>query len=146
MEYNEVTIDKNHVEVMIHDLCFKIRHSKQKFTKVVGIARGGLHISKPLAYSLNLPHYIIRISFYNGRVRGDVPKEVDMRGLEFTSKDHILLVDDLVDRGKTIDYFKANFDVKHKVAVLFWNPKGVKPDYYIEKKKDNDWLVFPWED
>jgi hypoxanthine phosphoribosyltransferase len=127
----------------------QIIKSGEKFTKVVGIERGGLNVSVPLAKRLNVPHCSIKISFYPDKGQHIPYAEpiVDTHGVEFTEKDNLLFVDDLVDSGSTLKYFQEKFKYRHKSAVLLWNPLGrynVAPDYFAKHKLDS-WIVFPWE-
>ena len=62
----------------------------------------------------------------------------------------VLIIDDLVDSGKTVDFIVKLFkkempkDTMIKVAALYYKKKSiVKPDYYIEAT--TDWIVFPSE-
>jgi len=54
----------------------------------------------------------------------------------------VIIVDDIVDSGKTCERFNNNF----AVASLFYR-KGAsfEPDFYAEKIEDNTWIKFPWE-
>lgn len=62
---------------------------------------------------------------------------------------NILVVDDLVDSGKTLDFVLTLLkqyapDATIKTAVLFYKKSSIiKPDYYVEETAD--WIVFPWE-
>ena len=86
------------IEELIKELILKIKQSNQHFNKVLGIARGGLFISIPIAKELKLPHQEIHISHYqdNHELRNKpkiktLPKE-----------QNCLIVDDLIDKGYTI--------------------------------------------
>ncbi len=118
---------------------------------IIGIANGGLNLSKPLANWLQCKHIGISIHFYDGDKIAGKPYYSNIPQIP-TDWTNILLVDDILDTGTTIQYFieqtklvqRANF----KIATLHWNPKsqhGLKPDYYVDKKKENTWIVYPWE-
>ncbi len=50
-----------------------------------------------------------------------------------------LIIDDLVDTGKTLK------NVEGKIAVLYWKPKSiVTPDFYVRQYPDK-WISFPYE-
>jgi len=59
----------------------------------------------------------------------------------------VLIIDDLIDSGETIQTLKTicGFrENKDAVAVLFWHKSAPKPDFYV-KTKPNAWVVFYWE-
>ncbi len=61
---------------------------------------------------------------------------------------NVLLVDDLVDQGDTIDtvskYLHSQGPALLKTAVLFKKPwSSADPDYFLEIV--DKWIVFPWE-
>jgi hypoxanthine phosphoribosyltransferase len=139
---------------MIFDLLEKIEDSGIDFTVVCGIERGGVHISKLLAEGLGLPHTQIKISFYQDDIYVPWMPVVNHKGVTFKKKDTVLLVDDLVDSGSTLKYFKKLYRIEQgdqkpnfKMATLFWNSSGKynqRPDFFVDYK-GSDWIVFPWE-
>jgi hypoxanthine phosphoribosyltransferase len=144
-----VYLTERQVKLGITKLFNKITASGEKFTKVVGIERGGLHISVPLADRLKVPHCSIKISFYpnENQHSPECEPNVDTHGVQFDANDYLLFVDDLVDSGSTLRYFKQKFPYNHKAATLLWNPLAfynVAPDYFV-KHKINSWIVFPWD-
>ena len=54
----------------------------------------------------------------------------------------IIVVDDIVDSGKTAEPFMD----KYEVGALFWR-KGAsfEPNFYAEKLETDVWIKFPWE-
>ena len=143
-----VHVSKEKVDEMILKLYKRIVLNKENFDYVVGIERGGLNVSIPLAKMLNIPHKAIKISFYKDKIASNIP-EVDFYGHQFDKKDKVLVVDDLIDNGHTFSYFIDNIQCKHKIAVLYWNKYAkyfIIPDYYIEEKFINTWLTFYWEE
>lgn len=133
---------------MIAQLINIIKNCRIVLGKVVGIKNGGLNVSKPIAEALDLPHKEILISYYdNADHIGDSPI-VDMG--DFKPSFGVLLVDDLIDSGATLKYFKDTTGMtqgdQFYVATLHWNKKGKfgqKPDFYIAEK--TEWIVYPWE-
>ena len=61
---------------------------------------------------------------------------------ELFSKDEILIVDDIVDSGKTLTrwegYSTAAFHYKPHTSIS-------TPTFYACKFKSDDWVVYPWE-
>lgn len=129
------------IDGMIRDLTYQVKSSGRRFTRVVGIANGGLPVSRPLAKALGLPHESVRISHYDGSVLRDTPI---IEG-DLSQPTGNLIVDDLIDKGWTINAFDKHFGRRgNAVAVLLWNPHGPEPDFYVDEKPDA-WIVFPWE-
>lgn len=144
---NIIEIDQLKTIVLLDNLLKQIENSKIKFDYVVGIANGGLHISKPLAEALNIPHKSIKISFYkNGKLKNTPKINLNqLKNIDNTKK--ILFVDDLIDSGSSLNYIKQNIHLKYKTAVLFRNKNNkykITPDFYAEEKPDA-WIKFHWE-
>lgn len=111
-----------------------------KYQVVVGIKNGGLHISQPIAQALHLPHREVHISYYDNDT---VIENIDF---EENYWNYILLVDDIVDKGKTVRTFieKWGHNSQVHIASLFWKPEGKpEPNFYV--KITNFWITFPWE-
>lgn len=137
-----IYLEQHDIDAMIRDLADQVRASGSRFAQVVGIANGGLPISKPLAKMLGLPHTSVRISHYDGEVLRDTPI---IEG-ELQQYTHNLVVDDLIDGGWTYNTYAEHFGLTFcAMAVLFWNTSGPKPNFYVAEKTD-DWIVFPWEE
>ncbi len=96
----------------------KIKKLKKKFTGVWGPTRGGLPLAVCLSHALSLP-LVSR------------PKDPS-----------ILIVDDIADTGKTLHAFaKKNFFI----ATLFYHEQSIfVPQLWLRKKND-EWIIFPWE-
>jgi len=125
---------------MIASLIENIKSSGKQYSCVVGIREGGINVSVPVARALCLPHHSVHISFYDRQnaVGGLVSSD------GFIWQQNCLVVDDLIDGGKTIECFKSNFG-EADVAVLFWHETcHVIPEYYVHVKPPS-WVVFPWE-
>lgn len=132
--------DKSTIDSMIDLLINKIKSSGRQYSCVVGIREGGLNVSVPVARALCLPHHSVHISFYDreNAVGGLVSRD------DFVWRENCLVVDDLIDDGKTIECFKCNFG-EADVAVLFWHENcRVIPEYYVSVKPPV-WVKFPWE-
>lgn len=137
----QVYLTQLDIDDMIEDLVHQVQFDARHFTRVVGIANGGLPVSKSLAEALGLPHESVRISHYDGKVLRDIPI---IEG-QLSQPTGNLIVDDLIDEGWTFNTFDKHFGlVGNAIAVLLWNPAGPKPDFYVEEKPDS-WIYFPWE-
>jgi len=136
-----IKITQSEIDSMVQELACQIQADDRRFLRVVGIANSGLPVSKPLATILGLPHESVHISHYDNKTRRSVPI---VKGRLSQPTDN-LIVDDLIDRGWTITTFAKYFGLEgNAVAVLFWNPVGSMPDFYV-KEKPAVWLSFPWD-
>ncbi len=143
-----ISVTEGKFHELLYRLFFKIERANVRLDYVVGIERGGLNVSIPLAKLLNLPHKSIGISFYNEENTANAEPIVDFHGHVFKEDDYILVVDDLIDEGHTLNYLINNVNCKHYIAVLYWNKYGkfgVIPDFYVETKYPSQWLEFYWE-
>jgi len=145
---NKIEYSYPQIDDMIASLLTQIYQSGRKWSVVVGIANGGLYISRKIAKALRLPHIAVQISWYDGDQKRDFPLVSVNQELSGIYDGSRLIVDDLIDGGSTIRSFKQNygFGWKDDVAVLFYNKKTTTeyPSYYAEFKPDA-WIVFPWE-
>ena len=146
---NNIEIEAYELRYMFSDLMDKIRASGDYFTKVIGIERGGLNISVPIAKCLGVPHDSIKVSFYHS----DEPvyDEEDIKKKIFGWGVPVLLVDDLIDSGKTAKLIcdvcpKSQWGREFKMATLHWNPEcEIEPHFWAKEKPKDSWIVYPWE-
>jgi hypoxanthine phosphoribosyltransferase len=130
MKQQTLTWDK--FDNLVKQLAEKI--PKDKYNKLYAIHRGGWIVGVCLSHLLNIPVF-------------------DSKGLiEIVPTAPILLVDEIVDTGKTVESIKrisALFNNSHNVHVasLFVNlvncPKEWYPNFFMEEV--DCWQVFPWE-
>lgn len=147
------------------DDCFKLADvifkSNFRPTHIIPVMRGGGHIGNIIDEYFRyrkhrIEHYMpIRVSAYT---HDKLKKTVTIFGLEFlakklTSADRLLIVDDVIDTGTSINSLlealkqecKKNLPQEIKVATLYYKPKKakLKPDYHLFDT--SDWIVFPHE-
>jgi GTP cyclohydrolase I len=109
---NKVMITWEDVYNLTFDLFIKI--NREKYKNVFPVMKNGLVIAERLSHLLNTP-------------------------ISYVLTKGSLVVDDLIDSGKTLDQYPNN----DKAVLFVKNNNESKVDYYVEKK--NDWIVFPWE-
>lgn len=89
-----------------------------KLSGIYGVPRGGLCLAVALSHKMKLP-------------------------LLDELKDNVLWVDDVVETGLTI---KSYLHSDYELYFTSWFGKEVDVYYYSsEDIKENEWLVFPWE-
>jgi len=101
--------------------------SQDKYEYVYGPPRGGHIIGAYLSHYLDLTY----IESY------DTLKSIQREGV----RDKVLIADDLVDTGVTMEKFK-----EYNIAVLYYKPRSiVRPTYYVKEIPNDLWVCFPWE-
>ena len=133
---------KEYINYLIADLTRQIIKSDIKFDVVVGIANGGLHISIPIAKSLQLPHKSVRIQTYGSN---KTKTHIKVENIDYIPQlfKNPLLVDDIVDTGATIELYKEYFGPATIATLYCKNSSNIIPDFYV--RKTNQWIEFPWE-
>jgi hypoxanthine phosphoribosyltransferase len=140
----------------IEQLAVKIYQSNWHFNQIVCLARGGLRVGDVLSRIYKQPLAILSTSSYAGAGKQTRGKLVFARSLTMTTPEigsHILLVDDLVDSGvtlqQTIPWLNENFGDRIqeiRTAVLWYKACSVIiPDYYVDYLPDNPWIHQPFE-
>jgi len=128
-------------------LAEKVRSSGRRYDLVIGIARGGMPVAMVVADHLDVRIDFINVKSYVGIGERGVPKILSTLTEEIGGR-NVLIVDDLVDQGDTMDvvkeYLKALGPKLLEVAVLFKKPwTRSEPDYFLEVV--DRWVVFPFE-
>ena len=149
----------------IHGICSNVEASKIKFDYIVGLSRGGLVPAVRLSHCLNLDLVPLRWSLRDHKAR-------DVRILsnilsDLTEGKKILMVDDLIDSGESIDVmlhqmarirgqlqfnlFDKTWENNLDIAVLLFNTdqkKVRRPRFAYENfsiKERPEWINFWWE-
>jgi len=144
---------KRHIEWLeFGELCEKlaasIKGEGKKVDLVVGIARGGIPPAMVVADRLRVPIDFINVKSYTGvQQRGRV--KIISTLFEDASMKDVLVVDDLVDQGETMETILAFLEEKYHpnrimTGALFIKPwSKFRPDYFVDTT--DAWIVFPWE-
>jgi len=120
-------IDWNEYEDLVRQLSLEIIASLVSYDYLYGIPRGGLVPATMLSHLLNIP-VITHIEY------------------DVLTDNRILIVDDIIDSGKTIQRFSDVFDTA-AVTVKKNIPEKRRPTYWcwdglVEVDK---WIMFPYE-
>jgi len=139
----------------IERLAARVHDSGWPFNQIVCIARGGLRIGDTLSRIFDLPLAILSTASYTGEagnVRGEIVVAEHMTMTTRELGNRVLLVDDLVDSGVTLDVVKKDLARRFthiediRTAVLWY--KGcsqVRPDYHVDHLPENPWIHQPFE-
>lgn len=146
----KIIISWEEIDKLTKKLIKDIKKSGIDYGYIVGIARGGLHISKNISKELKIPHKTIKISFYGDCITS-YPKIIDVTEIVHIDKTKpILFIDDLIDNGYSINWIETNLKdyYNYDTAVIYWNKRNINkivPIYYA-KLKPKEWIQFPWDD
>lgn len=146
----------NNIEVLVgnmRDDCRATENLMQfKYDAVVSISRGGCIPGTMLAYLLDLPMFVAGVNMYTA---DDKPTDdVVVRQKLYLPEDveSIIIVDDISDRGDTLNYTwncyndnckwiknisTATLCTRHSSKFVPTFP-GIKIDH-------DDWITFPWD-
>jgi uncharacterized protein len=128
-------------------LAEKVRAKGKKFDLVIGVVRGGVPVAMVVSDHLGAKIDFVNVKSYDGIAQRSAPRILSTV-TEDIGGEGVLIVDDLIDEGDTMETVKKHLGV-HKprlleTAVLFKKPwSKVEPDYYLEVVKE--WVVFPFE-
>ncbi len=140
----------------IEHMAVQIHQSDWHFNQIVCLARGGLRIGDVLSRLFQKPLAILAASSYSGagdRVRGKLcfAKHLTMTCNGLGTR--ILLVDDLVDSGRTLQ--EAIFwlqrldsnDLEEIRTAVLWHKgcSAIAPDYCVDYLPDSPWIHQPFE-
>ncbi len=121
------------------------RRVEWEFDSIVGVLRGGFYVANLLSQITGKELKVVWIKSYKGEKKGE--SEVVTWPHEVKGK-RVLLVDDVVDYGDTLELAKTLLKLagtkEVRSASLFLKPWAkVKPDYFLEET--DKWILFPWE-
>ncbi|MCA0961000.1 xanthine phosphoribosyltransferase [Salipiger bermudensis] len=118
---------------------------------VVAITRGGMAPAMIIARELDIRTVdtISVKSYHSGGGKADQRREAQVLKSPDTALvgdgEGILIIDDLVDSGKTLELVRSLYPKAH-VATVYAKPMG-KPmvDSYITEVSQDTWIFFPWD-
>jgi uncharacterized protein len=145
------------------ELGLRVVRSGFRPTFLVGIWRGGapigIAVQEILEYNgIECDHVSIRTSSYSGidqQSRTVRVHAVDYLVSALNADDHLLLIDDVFDSGRSLEAVIAelrrrcrrNLPDQIRIATVYFKParnnSSLIPDYYV--RSTDGWLVFPHE-
>ena len=159
---NKINIDWKEFNSLVEKVAIQIDDSNFKPDLIVGVMRGAAAIIDILSRIFKVKTAYLAASSYTGEMIEDqqeeniiFAREMSSTMTNFPNKMKILVVDDLTDTGRTLDYtikyLKDYPQLKDKIAeiktcVLFQKPKSTfNPDFVGKKLTGNEWLILPTE-
>jgi len=129
-------------------LC-EMLHAKGPWKGIIAITRGGLVPAALIARELDIRFIdTVCITSYGASVSAEAEKtQGSLQVLKMIEGDGdgFLLVDDLVDTGKTAAFVRTKLPKAH-FATLYAKPSG-RPlvDTCVKEFKQHKWIFFPWD-
>jgi len=139
----------NEIYEMLLSLADKIKQDKFEPDILVGVCRGGwipACIFSDLLQKTQLAS--VKVEFYTGIAKAKREPMITQPVSAPVDGKKVLVIDDIVDTGKSIDVVKWHIrELKAKevkIATLYRKPwSKTVPDYY--EKETDKWIIFPWE-
>lgn len=113
---------------------------------VVAITRGGMAPAMIIARELDIRTVdTISIKSYDHQQQSEAKVLKAPDAAIIGDGEGILIIDDLVDTGKTLEVVKARYPKAH-IATVYAKPKG-RPmvDTFITEVSQDTWIFFPWD-
>ena len=140
----------------IERLAALIQQSGWSFNQIVCLARGGMRVGDILSRLYRQPLAILAATSYggtDGQVRGKLRFAEHLTMTTDRLGDRVLLVDDLVDSGISLEQAVVWLRQHHgteiaevRTAVLWYKAcSAIAPDYYAAYLADNPWIHQPFE-
>lgn len=130
-----------------------IHKSAWEFDQILFIPRGGMIIGDMMTRMFNKPYAVLVASSYqedHSQRSLELCKNIAMTTEKLGSR--ILLVDDLVDSGMTLEAVKKELEGKFpgieiRTAVIWYKKSSkFKPDYYVDGTLEKEtWIHQPFE-
>ena len=140
---------------LVERLALSVHESGFRFNQIICIARGGMRVGDVLSRIFEQPLAILSTHSYSsegGTLRGELVIAEHMTMTKPRLGDRVLLVDDMVDSGHTLEAVHEELPRRFahmtalKTAVLWWKACSVfAPDYHVEFLPDNPWIHQPFE-
>ncbi|PTN01424.1 xanthine phosphoribosyltransferase [Rhodovulum imhoffii] len=113
---------------------------------VVAITRGGMAPAMIVARELDIRTVdTISVKSYNHQTQS-APRIIKSPDMSLLGEgEGVLIVDDLVDTGRTLEVVRAHLPKAH-VATVYAKPKGRNQvDTFITEVSQDTWIFFPWD-
>ena len=113
---------------------------------VVAITRGGMAPAMIVSRELNIRHVdTISVKSYDHQNQSE-PRIIKSPDMELVGDgEGVLIVDDLVDTGRTLELVRAHMPKAH-VATVYAKPQGrAQVDTYVTEVSQDTWIFFPWD-
>ena len=113
---------------------------------VVAITRGGMAPAMIISRERDIRTVeTISVKSYNHQEQSEPRIIISPDGTFVGDGEGILIIDDLVDSGKTLELVRSIYPKAH-FACVYAKPEGEKQaDTYITSVSQDTWIFFPWD-
>lgn len=142
-------------DAAIERLAAGVRDSGWRFNQIICVARGGMRVGDMLSRLFDIPLAIIATRSYTGEAgteRGEITVARHTTMTTDALGDQVLLVDDLVDSGITLDVVRRHLlneypDIKAVRTAVIWYKacSNYVPDFYASYLTESPWIHQPFE-
>lgn len=139
----------------IERLAVGLRDSGWQFNQIICVARGGMRVGDVLSRLFRVPLAIMATRSYTGEAgmeRGEIAVARHITMTTDALGDRVLLVDDLVDSGVTLDVVRRHLQGEYpeikaiRTAVIWYKAcSDVVPDFYASYLPESPWIHQPFE-
>jgi hypoxanthine phosphoribosyltransferase len=139
----------------IERLAVGLRDSGWEFNQIICVARGGMRVGDVLSRLFRVPLAIMATRSYTGEAgmeRGEIAVARHITMTTDALGDRVLLVDDLVDSGVTLDVVRRHLQAEYpeikavRTAVIWYKAcSDVVPDFYASYLPESPWIHQPFE-
>jgi len=143
-------LDNLEISIAIADISKKIIESNYHPEVLISIGRGGMILTRYLSDILGVKEIgYLPISMYTGvKTRNNKPKIGSLNISVY--KKNVLLIDDIVDTGVTIEFAidlmrQQGASTFKTAAIICRDTITRKPSYYHMDCDSDSWVIFPWE-
>jgi len=152
---NHLHVSWEQYNTLVERLALRVYESNCFFNQIICVARGGMRVGDVLSRIFDRPLAILSTHSYTaagGTVRGALVIAEHMTMTSPALGDTVLLVDDMVDSGHTVDLVYRTLPQRFPhirachTAVLWWKACSVfKPHFHVEYLADSPWIHQPFE-
>lgn len=125
----------------------KIQDHGCKYDKLLAIARGGVFVGSMLGYLLDIRNFTTAgIKLYDYTTQHPIVEELSSPDMPLPGS-NVLVVDDMVDSGRTLKYIYDKYHAEYKlhIAVLYDKGTGLIRSDFCARMVGDEWIHFPWE-
>ena len=148
-----ISWDEYHQSIEL--LADRILESQWEFDRIICLARGGLRVGDILSRIFRKPLAILAVKSYGGdegKERGKLAIADRVTMTDDRMGDRVLLVDDLVDSGNTLQQttiwlrdLYPEIQALKTAAIWYKASSRYIPDYYVSYLPNNPWIHQPFE-
>lgn len=128
-------------------LAEKIRQAGRKYDKMLCVTRGGVFVGGLVAHILGIRNITtIALKLYEFDRQNAVVEQLSRPDLPLPGS-RILVVDDLLDSGRTLSFIAEKWRQEYQLDIAVLYDKGIgilRPDF-MASTIPNEWVQFPWE-